>query len=348
MKAFNQASDSTQAIQATTPAELELRAIDRQQRRFGRLSLLAIVVSFVHMAAALALFSGAAWYEVGAALAMTALVDVATWMLAGYFDYAARRQLACSRWIKVTFGFALAISMFLNGAYLYANRPASLPGLMGIAIAAAFAVFVPLLIGVASLIRGELEDDRLRIEQQAAKPVALAAPAPVPSPRRTSLPSTHRPPTFANSDAGARTSSANRQTFANNGATPQPNGDNDASVFANDGAEHGPASVAAAPLIANTETTTENTTAAFANEGTPPAASVAPISTSDVEAIAAALRSANVTQFANARALAKICGWASSSSGHKALKHLLDAGVVRATGDGYTVVREQQERSVGQ
>jgi len=28
----------------------------------------------------------------GAALAMTALVDVATWALAGYFDYAARRS----------------------------------------------------------------------------------------------------------------------------------------------------------------------------------------------------------------------------------------------------------------
>lgn len=143
--------------------ELELEAIDRQQRRFSRLSLLAIVVSFVHMAAALALFSGAAWYELGAALAMTALVDVATWALAGYFDYAARRRLARSVWIKATFGFALAISMFLNGAYLYANRPPSLPGWMSVGIAGAFAVFVPMLIGVASLIRGELEDDRLRL-----------------------------------------------------------------------------------------------------------------------------------------------------------------------------------------
>ena len=168
------------------------------------------------MAAALALFSGAAWYEVGVALAMTALVDVATWVLAGYFDYAARRQLARSRWIKVTFGFALAISMFLNGAYLYANRPASLPGLMGVAIAAAFAVFVPLLIGVASLIRGELEDDRLRIQQQAAEPVAVTAPAPVPSPRRTLLPATHRPPVFSNSDRGSRTASTNGPTLANN------------------------------------------------------------------------------------------------------------------------------------
>jgi len=150
-----------------TSEHLELQASDRQQRRFSWLSLLAIGVSFVHMAAALALFSRTAWYERGAALAMTGLVDVATWGLAGYFDYARRRRLSRSGWIKALFGFALAISMFLNGAYLYANRPPSdvLPQWMSIGIAAAFAVFVPMLIGVASLIRGELEDDRLRTAQ---------------------------------------------------------------------------------------------------------------------------------------------------------------------------------------
>ena len=156
------------AEQLTDATTLELQAIDRQVARFGKLSLLAILVSFVHMAAALSLFSGAAWYELGAALAMTALVDVATWALAGYFDYAARRQLSRSGWIMATFGLALAISMFLNGVYLYAHRPPSLPGWMSASIAVAFAVFVPLLIGVASLIRGELETDRLRVQQQAA------------------------------------------------------------------------------------------------------------------------------------------------------------------------------------
>jgi hypothetical protein len=75
------------------------------------------------MAAALVLFSRAAWYERGAALAMTGLADVATWGLAGYFDYARRRRLSRSSWIKALFGFALALSMFLNSAYLYANRP---------------------------------------------------------------------------------------------------------------------------------------------------------------------------------------------------------------------------------
>lgn len=150
-----------------TSEHLELQASDRQQRRFSWLSLLAIAVSFVHMAAPLALFSHTAWYERGAALAMTGLVDVATWGLAGYFDYARRRQLSRRGWIEALFAFALVISMFLNGAYLYANRPPTdvLPDWMSIGIAAAFAVFVPMLIGVASLIRGELEDDRLRTAQ---------------------------------------------------------------------------------------------------------------------------------------------------------------------------------------
>lgn len=152
-------------------SDLELRAIDRQQRRFAAIGLLAIVVSFVHMAAALALFSRESWYEQAAALAMTALVDIATWMLAGYVDYARRRQLSRSFWIKALFGFALAISMFLNGAYLYANRPpdALLPEWMSIGIAATFALFVPLLIGVAALIRGELEDDRPHLARDAAR-----------------------------------------------------------------------------------------------------------------------------------------------------------------------------------
>jgi uncharacterized membrane protein len=146
-------------------APVELAAIDRQQRRFGTISLLAIVVSFVHMGAALALFSGPSWYEVGAALAMTALVDVATWAIAEYHHYAQRRRLARSRWVQVLFGVALLISMTLNGAYLHAHRPdaAQLPAWLSIGIAVAFAVFVPMLIGVAALVRGELEDDRLRV-----------------------------------------------------------------------------------------------------------------------------------------------------------------------------------------
>ncbi|MEM8534437.1 MAG: hypothetical protein AAGF95_26570 [Chloroflexota bacterium] len=155
---------------------IELATIDRQQRRFSWISGLAIIVSFVHMAAALALFSDNAWYERGAALAMTGLVDIATWALAGYFDYARRRQTSRSGWIKTLFGFALVISMFLNGAYLYTHRPppTELPEWMSIGIAITFAVFVPMLIGVASLIRGELEDDRLALQQAARHTVDAA------------------------------------------------------------------------------------------------------------------------------------------------------------------------------
>ena len=155
---------------------IELATIDRQQRRFSWISGLAIIVSFVHMAAALALFSDNAWYERGAALAMTGLVDIATWALAGYFDYARRRQTSRSGWIKTLFGFALIISMFLNGAYLYTHRPppTELPEWMSIGIAITFAVFVPMLIGVASLIRGELEDDRLALQQAARHTVDAA------------------------------------------------------------------------------------------------------------------------------------------------------------------------------
>lgn len=341
-----------------TALELELEAIDRQQRRFGRLSLLAIVVSFVHMAAALALFSGAAWYEVGAALAMTALVDVATWALAGYFDYAARWRLARSVWIKATFGFALAISMFLNGAYLYANRPATLPAWMSVGIAGAFAVFVPMLIGVASLIRGELEDDRLRRQQQRLELVP-SGPAAVPSraPSRTEAPRS-RPrraelPRFANKPAVAEAAPLPPPapaSFANDLPQPRANSANNmasaATSFANDVAQAATsfANDASSLAAANAANDADPAATSFANEerAQPVTSAAGAISTTDVGAIVTALRAANTREFANARALARICGWSSSSSGPKALKRLLAAGAVRKTASGFELVAERE------
>lgn len=165
----------TESLQSTGHASAqpdetpELSVITQQRNRFVFVSMAAIVVSFVHMAAALVLFSEATWYERGAALGMTALVDLATWAVAEYLDYAARRELTRSPWTKVLFGFALVISMFLNGAYLWANRPPDkdLPEVMSAGIAIAFAVFTPLLIAVASLIRGELTNDRMTLLQTA-------------------------------------------------------------------------------------------------------------------------------------------------------------------------------------
>lgn len=416
----------TGRAQLARPAlELELEAIDRQQRRFSRLSLLAIVVSFVHMAAALALFSGAAWYEVGAALAMTALVDVATWALAGYFDYAARRRLARSIWIKATFGFALAISMFLNGAYLYAHRPPTLPGWMSVGIAGAFAVFVPMLIGVASLIRGELEDDRVRLQQQQVSIAPVAnAPLPSPEPSRTQLSRARTPrgelPTFVNvTPEGLRTTVASPApptlTANDRGASrgppsgvraPATNTSGELSAFenvtpgrartttttvapapaesgplpqpqqANDVRAHAPFAREAfvAPSANDATTSSVNGAAtvrvraepgsssdeapvppidanpnrhqAFVN--TAPAALAranASIPTNDIPAIVAALQSANVREFASARALARICGWTSSSSGPKALKQLLAAGVVRETAEGFALVEAGGEQT---
>lgn len=151
-----------------TKTDIELAAIARQQGRFKWLTYIMIAVSFVHMFAALALFSGAEWYEQLAAAGMTLMVDLATWALAEYHHYAKRRNLARSAWVRTLFGVALFISCTLNGSYLYANRPSeqSLPYIMAVAIAVLFALFVPMLIGVASLIRGELEDDRIQAVQQ--------------------------------------------------------------------------------------------------------------------------------------------------------------------------------------
>jgi hypothetical protein len=291
-------AEETERKPSTTEA-LELQAIERQQRRFGWISVAAIVVSFVHMATALALFSRETLIERGAALAMTALVDVATWAIANYVDYARRRQLTRSSWVKGLFAFALAISMGLNGAYLYAYRPAAdvLPTWTSILIACAFALFVPMLIGVASLIRGELEDDRLCIQQAQARQMLYVATMPV----QQQSANTMKHPTKSMVDGLAvdrerepahsiDTRSCYRvNTFPTNQCPEPPS--------------------RTVPLSST-------------------------IATTDVAAIVVALRAAGVDRFQYASQIGEVCGWRSRSSAVKALQALRAAGAVHAYDDG--------------
>lgn len=286
--------------------ELEIAGIERQQRRFAWLSLLAIVVSFIHMASALALFSRAEWYERAAALAMTGLVDVATWIVAGYLDFA-RRQRSRSRWAQILFAFALVISMFLNGAYLYANRPSAeiLPEWMSVCVALAFAVFVPMLIGVAALIRGDLENQRLELLVAQTNDFSLVAQ-----------------PAF---DAA-------------------PERDNEHNVALQ---EKNTAVQLPSPQVTNDQAAV---TLQPTNSGTAPPAQPrsatngkALLATNDVAGMLRTLRQAQVREFANARELARLCGWASSSSGPRALRALLDAGAVVQRGETYFINWPEEE-----
>jgi hypothetical protein len=297
-------SVATERTPSTTEA-LELHAIERQQRRFGWISVAAIVVSFVHMATALALFSREALIERGAALAMTALVDVATWAIANYVDYARRRQLTRSRWVKGLFAFALMISMGLNGAYLYAYRPpaAVLPTWTSLLIACAFAVFVPMLIGVASLIRGELEDDRLCIQQAQARQTRYVAPLSVQHQSANTM--KYPPKSMVDASAVDRDresayaieprSSERVDTFAPNQCPEPPS-----------------------------RTVSRSST----------------IATTDVAAIILALRAAGVDRFQYASQIGQVCGWRSRSSAVKALQALRAAGAVHASEDGGYVLAD--------
>ena len=154
-----------------TPIDGELAAIDRQQRRFFWLSIATMVVSFVHMVGALALFSDGSFIGMAAAVLMTALVDGATWVVTGYYDYAKRRNLTRGWLVLALLVVALLISCGLNLAYLIQHMPASLPPLIGYVIAVAFALFIPLCIAVAASERGQLEDDRTQHAAQPAAPV---------------------------------------------------------------------------------------------------------------------------------------------------------------------------------
>lgn len=156
-------------VEQRRSTELEIGATDRQQRRFTWITIAMIGVSFVHMFGAVALFSGGQWYEYAAAALMTGMVDVATWALGSYKDYAKRRQFSRSGWVHALFLFALALSFCLNLAYLLTHMPSVdiLPVPVSIAIAVLFSLFIPSLIGVAALIRGELEDDKIVARQGA-------------------------------------------------------------------------------------------------------------------------------------------------------------------------------------
>lgn len=145
---------------APQPDDLELSAIDRQQRRFFWLSIATMVVSFIHMVGALLLYSDGSWLGGAAAVLMTGLVDAATWVVTGYYDYAKRRKLKRGKLVATLLAVALVISWGLNLAYLIQHMPASLPGLVGWCIALAFSVFIPLCIATASAERGQLEDDK--------------------------------------------------------------------------------------------------------------------------------------------------------------------------------------------
>lgn len=171
---ITRAAIEVQRKPAPSPKDIELAAIERQQKRFFWLSIATMVVSFIHMVGALALFSDGSGIGKFAALMMTGLVDAATWVVTGYYDYAKRRNKKRGRLVAGLLIVALVISCGLNLAYMIQHMPSSLPGLVGWSIALAFAVFIPLCIAVAASERGQLEDDKT--VYLASEQAALAAP----------------------------------------------------------------------------------------------------------------------------------------------------------------------------
>lgn len=146
--------------------QLEAETIRRHMRRFSWLSTATIAVSFIHMVGAIALYSPEATgllavMHMAAAVGMTALTDLASWVVANYLHYAKRRKLTRSGWIKALFAFALVITLGLNFAYLWKYKPAAteIPIWTSALIAGAFGIFIPMCIAVSALARGELEDD---------------------------------------------------------------------------------------------------------------------------------------------------------------------------------------------
>lgn len=140
---------------AAEPAARDMFAT--HSRRFWWLSATAIGVSYVHQAGSLLLFSGDTWYDTAAALGQIGIVDAGLWMLSEYL-YEAAQAGRRRGWAILAFLIASVVSVGLNFTYLWTNRPPpeTLNEWMSGAIASVFAIFIPLLIGVAGLIRADL------------------------------------------------------------------------------------------------------------------------------------------------------------------------------------------------
>lgn len=130
----------------------------QHRARFAWVSRGAILVSFSHMAGTMALYSAGALWDRLVAGAMTLIVDLALWSLAEYLLFC-RQQGRRPVWIvPAMFGLAVVISIALNAAYLWANRPPpeSVPEWLSVLIAGAFSVLVSGFIVAAAVVEGEL------------------------------------------------------------------------------------------------------------------------------------------------------------------------------------------------
>jgi hypothetical protein len=290
-----------------SPAELEIQAILDQDRRFRNLMHGAVIVSFVHMATTLLLFSGESWYDQLSGFFMTMIIDFTIIYLAMYIDYARRRGYSRSRWVYVTFGASLLLSVGLNGAYMWSHRPPAtkVPEIASGAISVLFAIFVPLVVGISSLIRGELHEDRLGLEREAS---AKAADEEL---RRERREERRRPQPII---TPIPTEPASKALERDNEAAPRMLPDTQAT---------------------DTIDVSRETLPAAARR---PGNGKSKIMTNDVATIAKLLREQGVTKLRSGAHLNSLMGWTSSSSGTKAIEELregLPGFVVDAVGGGY-------------
>lgn len=319
--------------ETATAEELMVHALHRQKRWWGGISLAMIAVSFVHMVASLAMFSGDAWYEMAAVAGMTIMVDVVTWRAANYFDFARRVGLERSPWSKALFVLALLISFVLNFIYLdkYAKLATNMEGWAMALIPFAFACFVPGTIGITAVITGELDDHELKQREgsahqrtKAIQPVAVPVRAPRSLPRSV--------PRSLPDDTSLPASDVPSSAFGSPNEAPF--------------AETAPASPV--PLQPPSLPTLDLRVDGPISEGTGNAKAL--ISTKDVTAVAEAmLREGNPKLYANAT-LNRMCGWSSPGSGKIARDALREAGWLHEgtdEGGSYFMLREATEAEAG-
>ena len=286
-----------------TPEDLEIERVTRLGKSFNFLNKQWIGVSFVHMAIIMLMFSAHGGGLIGIATTVAVLVmvlgiDLALMWLSQYIAVQKQYRQPVGFWAWIAFVMALLVEWTFNTGALWANMPAA-------------EKFPPVLSQAISITFGTFV--ALIIYVSATIPTRLA---------RTAL--------FIAEDAQRRKNSeAERQR--NRDEAERKRCEKEASITIRD--------VPFVPLESHNETVMPQKqlpdsapTLAF-----PSSNGKAAFSTSDVPAIIKMLYGKRVQTFGTATELAQLCGWASPSSGAKALEILHKNGVVAKSANGWKV-----------
>ncbi len=141
------------ALAATRQA---LITMETQKQSFFWLALGVIVVSFVHIAAVVSLFSGEGFLDRVAAILLAVVVDVYLAMASWYIDFRKQKGYGVSAQVWAVTMLALCVSLGMNLAYMVNHMPDGIPLWLAWPVAIGFSVLTTAIVWISSVISSEV------------------------------------------------------------------------------------------------------------------------------------------------------------------------------------------------